>query len=234
MEPMGKVGRYKVGGPRPPQGVIMCWWLADAATLAARAREGIMPPLVLTAEQEAAALPKGGADLKFLLERNDVPARVMAQWFHIGVVTMEKFANIAKDVADLTEVLKDHLDIDQSRSLEERVQVAAVVCAWSNAKTRMQRAAEVEAEMDTKEWTKPMVSSEWLAMKSGLERVVGALDDKVTPSKEYVEKKLQEVEAGDYRAEDLSEVVSRDEVDPDTLVPQWDARGNLTVKKGAR
>ena len=57
-----------------------------------------------TAEQEAAALPKGGADLKFLLERNDVPSKVMALWFHIGVVTMEKFANIAKDVADLTEV----------------------------------------------------------------------------------------------------------------------------------
>eukprot|EP00435_Cladocopium_sp_Y103_P016869 s1943_g4.t1 len=192
-----------------------------------------MPPIVLTDAERDAALPKGGADLKFLFERNDVPVQTMAKWFHIGVVTSEKFANIAKDVDDLVAVLRDHLGINQANTLEERVQVAAITCAWSNARTRVARAAEIEAEMDTKEWTKPLVNSEWLAMKAGLEKAVGVLDDKATPSKEYVEKKLQEVEAGDYRAEDLAEVVSRDEVDPDAMVPQWDARGNLTVKRGA-
>eukprot|EP00435_Cladocopium_sp_Y103_P046025 s1206_g13.t1 len=192
-----------------------------------------MPPLVLTEAEQEAALPKGGADLKFLFERNEVPAAIMAKWFHIGVVTIEKFANIAKDVDDLVQVLRDHLGVDQARSLEERVQVAAITCAWSNARTRVARSAEIEAEMDTKEWTKPLVNSEWLAMKAGLEKAIGVVDDKSTPAKEYVEKKLQEVEAGDYRAEELSEVVSRDEVDPDAMVPQWDSRGNLTVRKGA-
>jgi hypothetical protein len=123
-----------------------------------------MPPLVLTEEQKAAALLRGGADLKFLLERNDVPPDVMAKWFHIGVVTLEKFANIAKDVDDLTEVLRDHMGIDPASTLEDRVKVAAVSCAWTNARTRVQRAAEVEAEMDSKEWVKPVMSSEWLAM----------------------------------------------------------------------
>lgn len=190
-----------------------------------------MPPL--TPEEQAAALAKGGADLKFLFEKNDVSVEVMAAWFNAGVVTLEKFANIAKDIVDLASVLKNHLGIDQDASLADRVKVASVTCAWNNARTRVQRAAEVEAEMDTKDWIKPLVSSEWLAMKAGLERVVGALDEKATPAKEYVEKKLQEVESGDYRAEDLTEVVSRDETDPDSMVPQWDAKGNLTVRKGA-
>lgn len=168
-----------------------------------------MPPIVLTEEQRAEALKKGNADLKFLLERNEVPPEMAAQWFHAGVTTMEKFANIAKDVGDLVTVLKDYLGVDQEASLEERVQVAAVTCAWTNARTRTLRAAEVEAELDTKEWRKPIATTEWLAMRTGLEKVVGTLDKRLTPAKEYVEKKLQEVEAGDYRAEEMTEVVSR-------------------------
>ena len=107
-------------------------------------------------------------------------------------------------------------------------------CAWANARTRVQRAAEVEAELDTKEWRKPVSTSEWLAMRVGLEKVVGALDERLTPAKEFIEKKLQEVESGDYRAEDLTEVVSREEVDPDSLVPQWDACGEGRLGSGSQ
>lgn len=66
-------------------------------------------------------------------------------------------------------------------------------------------------------------------MKAGLEKIVGMLDEKLTPAKEYVKKKLQEVESGDYRAEELSEVVSRDEVDPDSLLHRWDSKGNFKL-----
>ena len=40
-------------------------------------------------------------------------------------------------------------------------------------------------------------------------RVYGKVEDRVTPSKEYLEKKLQELENGEFRAENLSEVVSK-------------------------
>ena len=49
-----------------------------------------MPPLELTAEQEEEALKKGGSDLRFLLERNEVDRATTAKWFHIGVTSMEK------------------------------------------------------------------------------------------------------------------------------------------------
>ena len=42
------------------------------------------------------------------------------------------------------------------------------------------------------------------------------------PSKAYIEKKLQELENG----------IRRDELDPDTLLPVWDAcKGHITVKR---
>ena len=192
-----------------------------------------MPPLVLTAEQEEEALKKGGSDLRFLLERNEVDRATTAKWFHIGVTSMEKFANMAKDVEDLSTLLKDHLGLDGGATLEDRVKVAAVTCAWTNARTRVQRAAEMEAELDTKEWRKPVISSEWLAMKTGLEKALGSYDEKTFPAKEYVEKKIQEVESGDYRAEDMTEVISREEADPDSLVPHFDSKGNLSVRRGS-
>ena len=149
-------------------------------------------------------------------------------------VAVEKLANLAKDRQDLVEVLREHWGLDQDASLQSRVRVASIVCAHSNAKARAQRAAEVDAEFDTKEWTKPVIAGEWSAMKTALEgRMGGPLEDKVAPAKEYVEKKLAEVEAGEYRAEDLVEVISRDEVDPDTAIPVWDSKGRLTMRRGS-
>ena len=31
----------------------------------------------------------------------------------------------------------------------------------------------------------------------------------------------------------MGEILTRDEVDPDVLVPRWDAKGHLSVKKGS-
>ena len=69
-------------------------------------------------------------------------------------------------------------------------------------------------------------------MRHAYAKSYGELEDKQIPSKEYLEKKLHELENGEFRAEALAEVVSRDEVDPDTLMPVWDAKGHITVKRG--
>eukprot|EP00435_Cladocopium_sp_Y103_P032375 s1714_g8.t1 len=91
----------------------------------------------------------------------------------------------------------------------------------------------VEAEMDTREWTKPIPTGDYINLRNAFMKVHGKVEDKVTPSKEYMEKKLQELENGEFRAELLSEVVSKDEVDPDTMVPVFDSKGTLSVKKGS-
>ena len=192
-----------------------------------------MPRLVLSAEQERAADGAAGTDLKFLLARQEVSVANQRLFYHHGVTTIEKMANIAKDREDMVKMLKEHWDLDQDASLDARVQVAAILCAYTNAQARSQRAAEVDAEHDVQEWTKPVVAGEWAAMKSALERRHGLMEDRVMPSKEYVEKKLAEVEQGEYRAEALSEVVAKEEVDPDSMIPIWDTKGRLTMKRGA-
>ena len=41
-------------------------------------------------------------------------------------------------------------------------------------------------ELDTKEWKKPVMVSEWLAMKTGLEKVIGLVEDRLMPAKDRI------------------------------------------------
>ena len=90
---------------------------------------------------------------------------------------------------------------------------------------------EVDAEHDVMDRAKPLVPGEWASMRAALERRQGQLEDKVMPAKEYIEKKLAEVEANEYRAEGLTEVVSKDEVDPDTMMAVWDMKGKISMRR---
>eukprot|EP00913_Durusdinium_trenchii_P009962 g9349.t1 len=92
---------------------------------------------------------------------------------------------------------------------------------------------KVDAEYDTLQWSRPVVAGEWAAMRSALERRYGHVEDKIYPSKEYIEKKLAEVESGEYRAEELTEVVSKEEIEPDAVVPIWDSKGRLAMRKAS-
>ena len=178
------------------------------------------------------ALQKGSSDLKFILTRNDVADDLQAAFYRNEVTTVQKFSSFFRTEEDLVEVLKESFGTDSGTSLRSRAQVAAVICAWRETQTKQKRQMEVEAEMDTREWTKPIATGDYISMRNAYMKVHGRLEDKVTPSKEYLEKKLQELENGEFRAETMAEVVSKDEVDPDVMVPIFDSKGSLTGEEG--
>ena len=102
---------------------------------------------------------------------------------------------------DLVKVLKEEFNTDADTNLQARAQVAAVICAWRETQTRQKRQAEVEAEMETREWTKPIPTGDCVNTRNAYMKVHGRLEDKVIPSKEYLKKKVQELENGEFRAE---------------------------------
>ena len=178
------------------------------------------------------ALKKGSSDLRFTLSRNEVTDQLQAAFFNNGITTVQKCSSFFRSETDLIDVLMDSFNTDAANGLEARAQVASVICSWRDTQTKQKRQAEVEAEMDTREWTKPIPTGDYVNLRNAFMRVYGKIEDKVTPSKEYLEKKLQELENGEFRAENLSEVVSKDEVDPDVMIPIFDAKGSLSVKRG--
>ena len=190
-------------------------------------------PITLSAAEEAAAEEAGGTDLKFLFGKEGVSREPQLKFFHIGITNVAKFSSFADGIDDLKKVLKDEFDLDPSAALKDRTQVACVVCAYTSAAARTVKMAEMEAEMDTRQWTKPVPRTEYAAMRTAFEAKYWKLEDKEAPSKEYLEKCLEAVEAGEFRAETLAEVVSRDEVDPETLMPAWDKTGNMTIKRSS-
>ena len=192
-----------------------------------------MPPLVLTADEKRLALESGGADLKFLLGKEEIDEEAQAILYHVGVKTVSRFASFAKDGEDLKKVLKDDFGLDQATDIRQRGQVAAILCAFQNAQARTTKHAEVDAEMETRQWTKVVPSSDYIAMRMAFEKKFWKLEDRETPSKDYLEKLLEFLENGELTAEALTEVVSKDEIEPDTLQPVWDKTGRLTVKKGS-
>ena len=179
------------------------------------------------------ALKLGSSDLRFTLSRNDVPDEVQAHFFENGVTNVNKFSSFFRSEEDLIQVLRDDFNIDANASLSDRAQVASVICSWKETITKAKRQAEVEAEMVSREWTKPIPVGDYVQLRNFFQKTMGHIEDRVTPAKEYLEKKLQELENGEFRAETLAEVVSKDEIDPDVLVPIFDSKGSLSVKKGS-
>ena len=133
-----------------------------------------MPPVVLTAQERSDALARAGADLRFLFGKEDIHEDIQAVFFHVGITSVARFASFAKDIDDLKGVLKADLDLDPSKSLLERATVAAIVRAWSSAQTRSSKLAEVEAEMEPRQWTKVIPPSDCLAMRMNFDEVLEA------------------------------------------------------------
>ena len=181
----------------------------------------------------AESLRLGSSDLRFTLGRNDVPEEMRAHFFENGVTNVNKFSSFFRDEADLINVLRTDFNVDAAASLQDRAKVAAIICSWKETVTKAKRQAEVEAEMNSREWTKPIPTGDYVQLRNYFQKNVGIVEDRVMPSKEYLEKKLQELENGEFRAETLAEVVSKDEIDPDVLVPVFDSKGSLSVKKGS-
>ncbi|CAE7896036.1 Usp17le, partial [Symbiodinium necroappetens] len=113
-------------------------------------------------------------------------------------------------VADLKKMLKDSFSIDPTESLKLRTQAAGMVVAWKTAISRVERQAEAEATHEVRDIAKPILSSDYISMRQAFSAKFGELEDKHIPAKEFIEKK---------------------QVDPDTLLPHWDAKGTLSLKK---
>ena len=144
-------------------------------------------------EEEKLAL--GSSDLKFLLTTCEIKSASQGKLFEAGVNTLAKFVAFVASEDDLKEVLKTDFGLDPATSLANRAQIASYVVAWGQARTRMKAQAKAEANNEIRDWTKPIPMSEYLAMRQAFAKAFGEPEDKHVPSKEYVEKKLSELEA---------------------------------------
>jgi hypothetical protein len=190
--------------------------------------------LALTPAEIDAALEKGGSELKFLLERNKVDTELQAMLYHSEITTMGVFVTFVKDSDELKQVVKDSFGIDGSANLGNRVRVANLLVAFQLAQGRVTEQSKLEGELSAKHIIKPMTTSEYSSMKVAWERRYWPLEDEQIPGRSYLERRADELEQEDFRSEPLTTVLSKEQDDPDVLVPVWSSTGALQMKKGAQ
>ena len=177
----------------------------------------------------------GSSELTFLLEREGVEADFQTKLLGAGVNTVGKFAALVDSQAELRDLLKDEFGMDsRAGGLKVKAAVAAVLVSWAAAKKRQEKRAELEGELDARGEPKPVGVNDALAMKQAFETRFWTLEEERTPSRTYLEKKLEQVEKNDLRAELLTEVLCQRDDGDEVLKPVWDTALSLKAVKVAR
>jgi hypothetical protein len=140
-------------------------------------------------------------ELVFLLDREGVVEDFRAKLLDYSVITVPKFAALVDTQEELKDLLKAEFDMDaKGGTMAVKAKVAAIVVAWTSAKARAAKQAEMDGEADARSEPKRIPASDTLAMKAMFEKRFWALEDELTPSKSYVERKLEMIEKDDLRA----------------------------------
>ena len=171
-------------------------------------------------------MESAGADIKFLFDRKGVDKDFAVKLYSIGVISVELFAVFAKDQTDMEEILKNHFNID-TVDIMSRVKASKIFIALQAAKTRALKQTEQDGDCEVRRVPKDIPLSSVAAMHGEFEKAHWVLDDKQRPARSYLERKLDEIEKDDLRAEPLEEVVSVEEDDPDMLRTEWKPDGQL-------
>ena len=191
-----------------------------------------MPVGPLTAEEEAAASSSAQSDLKFLLQREEVPAALQNLFYHIGVTTLGRFAALVATPAELKTLLRVEFAVDADNSLAERVNVSKVTVAWRAACQRTEKVAELEGDAQARQLPRPLATSEYQSMRAAHGARWWELEDSNTPSKSLIEKLSDMIEANEPYALPLTEVTSKEEDErTDGLQAVWDASGAIKVRR---
>jgi hypothetical protein len=193
-----------------------------------------MAPIDVPAGEIAGIWAKAGSDLKFLLDREGVQEITQSRLFYIGVLTVRHFASFVEDKTELRKTLKQSFDMDpDTGDIWVRVHISKVLVAWDAARARATKLADAEGDAEARGVPKDVSSSDYHSMRATFEARYWEVTDRELPGRSYLERKLDEVEKAEVRAELLSEVVSKDEDEPDTLKTTWSLGGELKVVKSS-
>ena len=171
------------------------------------------------------------ADLVHLMNLSHVPDDVQQKFYEAGVQGVREFAAIVSKEDDLRALLKKEFGLDEEASLAERVKVAKVIVAWDTARGRTTKMVEMEAEAEVRGEPKKVPQPDYEAMKDAFEKGHWKLAERDTPSKNFMERRLEMLEKNSLRAEPLSRVLAVSEDEENLQEPRWDAKNMLVAVK---
>ena len=160
---------------------------------------------------------KLSSDLRFILTERDISDPQQALIVRAGLTTMGLFQAAADDRPGIRALAGALLGdpsqdgITPAEKVRRQVSAAKVVDAWEVAKTRTEEATRVASEQAASRMPRTVTRSYMISLRRKYEEEFGRIPDSCFPCQALVEKRLEEVEEGEVRADALSEVASIEE-----------------------
>ena len=201
-------------------------------SLALRQASIMAPPTYPVAERtDLIAILK--PNLAFVLAKAEVDMNFQAHMAKCGVTSLARFAMLGDDQATVETTLKDDLSLDKSENLAMKMMAADVVSAWSVARIKHQKAAELEADAQLAEQSITVPLSDHKLMRKAWEKINGEMPLAETPGRYFLGTKIDQAAEDEPIVEKLTEVSSKKENESEIWTPCYDASGRIQSKKGA-
>ena len=189
------------------------------------------PPLFVSLFVQVMAAFVAKPDLKFLFMKEEVHQEIQDKLIEAGVTSVKQFASLVKDAAEMRELAADSFGLGDMKILSNKVRMSNLICAYNASKARTVEIDKVDAENDVRQVPKVIAGRDFLTMRSTFKDKYGPLEDDRCPARSYIERKLDDLEKGDFRAEMLSEVINFRQDDARELQPVWDTSGTFRAIK---
>ena len=141
--------------------------------------------------------------------------------------TVRKFAAIGDTRVDARQAFIADIPIDPAAGAAQRAALAGLVTSWQICSELNDKDIQNRAEAKNLGIPRPLTFTDRNALYYAYERVHGALDDKNSPSADYLSQKMEEVEQGELLASNLDEIGSKEESLTIAIQSSVDTSGRL-------
>ena len=188
-----------------------------------------------------AAIDALTTDFRYILDAREVPQELQADLSDAGFRSTALFAVIADDRAGVRAARRTDYGLDPGAEgldaparVGRRTNAARLLDAWETCTRRIAEQRKVEAEQRADRMPLTMVRGDHIALRLRYEQDHGPLQDRFYPADGVVERRLEEVDEGECRAEALSEVVSKEEESETPFAAAVNRDGTIKVRKAVK
>lgn len=170
------------------------------------------------------------ADLIFVLDEAGVPLAVQYNLCQ-NYRSVRKFAALGDTRVEVRAAFQADLGLDPATNPAARPTLASLVTAWQVASEVVDKEIQARAEAKNLGVPRQVTYTDRNALVSSYERVYGHLEDKDTPSSDYLSLKVEEIEQGELLASQLDEIGSKEEALTIAIQSSVDSAGRLRVTR---
>ena len=186
--------------------------LAEGVALAL---QGTLDPvaiagLSLSDVEVEAGLKSLESDLAFVLEERGIEKKCSGLIGHLGMSRLNAVAMLAPSEERMSEVIVQEFGLDPKSGIKARIQHAMMLDAWDRCKKRAVAQASLAADASAAGQQLQLPKGAQLSMRRRYEAAFGEIPDSYYPAKDYLLDILEQVEEGEFLAEELTSIVSWD------------------------